>query len=115
MQIRSDCEHKCKQELSETTKVVGVDALVIRTKGLIPISSIAMDRYPLNPSTLSLIEYLKKGGEVPPIKVAKLKNGNYRILDGRHRVTASKLLGRKLILGKVSMQPLRLYNYCIMR
>jgi len=29
IQIRSDCEHKCKQELSETTKVVGVQLPVI--------------------------------------------------------------------------------------
>lgn len=63
------------------------------------INSIKMDRHPLNPSILSLIDYLKSGGTVPPIKVSRLVDGNFIIKDGRHRVTASKLLGRKTILA----------------
>ena len=69
----------------------------------IPVSAIAMDRHPLNPSTLSLVEYLAAGGSVPPIHVAKTRSG-YQICDGRHRVTASKLLGREMISARFARQ-----------
>ena len=67
-----------------------------------PISAIIVDRYPINRSTLSLVEYLKKGGTVPPIRIAQTQQGQYKILDGRHRITAYKLLGRTEILSKYS-------------
>lgn len=73
----------------------------------IPIAQIQMDRFPLNPSTLALIKHYEKGGSVPPIKVSFLKNGNYRIKDGRHRITASKLLGREEILATFSTKCLQ--------
>jgi len=61
-----------------------------------------MDRYAIEPNTLSLIKHFEKGGMVPPIKLAKLRCGQYKILDGRHRVTASKLMGKSNILAKYS-------------
>ncbi len=65
----------------------------------INLSNIKMDRHPLNPSTLSLVEHLRASGTIPPIHVMLLKNGQYKICDGRHRVTALKLLGRKTVLA----------------
>lgn len=63
----------------------------------------------MNPSTLSLIDYLREGGEVPPIKVAKHPDGGYIIRDGRHRVLAHKMLGRSKIKAKYS--EVAMYNY----
>ena len=73
-----------------------------RIVGFINISLIKMDHHPLNPSVLGLIDHLDSGGSVPPIKVASLKDGTFLIRDGRHRVTASKLLGWKTIKAKYS-------------
>ena len=72
----------------------------------INICNIKVDRYPLNPSTLSLIHFLEENGieELPPIRVRLESNGQYMIKDGRHRVTAFKLLGIKQILAKVSRE-----------
>lgn len=81
----------------------------IRHTCLIDIGLIRMDRYPMNPSTLSLIDYLRGGGVVPAIKVAKHPLGGYIIRDGRHRVLASKLLGRKQIKAKFSEVPMTNY------
>jgi len=69
------------------------------------VGQIKMDRYPLNPATLSLIRYLEANGSVPPIKIVKLKSGGYRIKNGRHRITAFKMLGRKKIKAKFSTVP----------
>ncbi len=69
---------------------------------MVDISRIEVDRYPMNPSTLSLIRYLESGGEVPPIKLAKLNNGKFQIRDGRHRLLANKLLGNRYILARYS-------------
>lgn len=58
-------------------------------------------KLPLNPTTLALIDYLRKGGSVPPIRLAIDKNGQARIKDGRHRYLAFKMLGRKTIKALV--------------
>jgi len=76
--------------------------ILTRQTCLIDIGLIRMDRYPMNPSTLSLIDYLRNGGKVPPIKVAKHSKGGYVIRDGRHRILASKLLGITKIQAKFS-------------
>ena len=73
----------------------------------IPIEQIVMDRHQLNPSTLSLVDYLFAGGDIPPIKVTTLGTGQYKIKDGRHRVTALKLLGAKEVTATFSTEPLR--------
>ena len=70
----------------------------------IPIGAIQMDRWALQPQTLKLAAFLEMGGDVPPIHVARCANGNYRICDGRHRVTAFKLLGRRKITARFSMR-----------
>lgn len=63
---------------------------------IINISNISIDNYPLNTSTFNLSIHINQGGSIPPIKV-KILNGLYIIKDGRHRVTACKLLGIKKI------------------
>lgn len=68
----------------------------------IDISQIDIDRYPLNPTVLGLIDYLRAGGITKPIKVAKKSSGGYILKDGRHRVLAYKLLGRTTIKATFS-------------
>lgn len=65
----------------------------------VSISLIDMDSHPLNPSTLALVYHLSSGLSVPPIRLARVGGGRFKIRDGRHRVTAHKLLGRKVILA----------------
>lgn len=72
----------------------------MRTTKHINLVNIEVDNHPLNPSTLELVDYLREGGLVPAIKVIKTSTGSYKIRDGRHRVTAYKLLGRDKILAK---------------
>jgi ParB-like chromosome segregation protein Spo0J len=68
----------------------------------IPINLIIMDRYPINKKTLGLLDFIRQGGCVPPIKVAKNSVGNYTIRDGRHRITAYKMLGIEKIKARFS-------------
>jgi ParB-like chromosome segregation protein Spo0J len=75
----------------------------------IDIQLIKVDRYPINPKTLSLIDYIRNGGEIPPIKVVKLPKGGFMIKDGRHRLVAYKMLGKTKIKAKFSDIPI--YNH----
>ncbi len=77
----------------------------MKVEKMIHICSIKMDNYPLNPSTLNLIDFIRNGGEVPAIRISKMSNGQFKIKDGRHRLTAYKLLGRKEILAKFDTIP----------
>lgn len=67
------------------------------------IESILIDKLPINLSVLELVDFIRMGGIVPPIHVEISINGGYRIKDGRHRVCAYKLLGRKTIKARVSI------------
>lgn len=71
----------------------------MRIKTRLQIGNILLDREPIGPATLSLVDFLRGGGTVPPIHVEKVPwpNGVWKILDGRHRVLAYKLLGRSEI------------------
>lgn len=60
---------------------------------LIKIESILWDKLPINPSVLELVDFLRDGGEVPPIKLQSSTEGGCKLRDGRHRVAAFKLLG----------------------
>lgn len=73
--------------------------MTMRQLGQIPVSQIKMDRYPFQ-RILGLVNHLATGHSVPPIHVKILRNGQYQILDGRHRVMAFKLLGRETILAR---------------
>jgi hypothetical protein len=63
------------------------------------IEGILFDKLPINKTTLDLVFFLMSGGDISPIKLEKTKNG-YKVLDGRHRLAAFKLLGEKMILAK---------------
>jgi uncharacterized ParB-like nuclease family protein len=60
---------------------------------------IVLDRTPFN-KVLELVRHLESGGTVPPIHVELGANGQWHILDGRHRVMAFRLLGRQTIQAK---------------
>ena len=79
-----------------------------RVRKWLPLSAIRIDRIPLNRSTLALVDFLRNGGEVKPIKVQKIRkcpvcndprcdaadgHYEYHIRDGRHRWVAYKILG----------------------
>lgn len=68
----------------------------------VPLSLVVVDHYKLAPETLALVAYLEDGGTVPPIHTARLPGGRHKLLDGRHRVTAAKLLGRTSIRARFS-------------
>lgn len=74
----------------------------MRVTKYIPVFQIDMDSYPMNPSTLSLIDYIREGNEVNAIEVSSLSNGRFRIKDGRHRVLAYKMLGLNRIKANYS-------------
>ena len=79
----------------------------MRTQEYINIDLVNIDRWPLNPSTLSLIDAMRSGIEIPPIKVSRLKNGRFNIKDGRHRLLTHKLLGLKKIKAEFSTKFLK--------
>lgn len=57
-----------------------------------------LDRAPLTRRTFSLAKHLENGGTVPPIHIQYDSHGLWRVLDGRHRVIAHKLVGCRHIL-----------------
>lgn len=72
----------------------------MRTEKEIPIRNIAVDRFSISPETLALCDHIRNGGNIPAIKVQK-KDGVYILKDGRHRITAYKLLGKQKIKCKL--------------
>lgn len=70
----------------------------------IPVALVYTDRMPLNRSTLKLVIHLATGGTVPPIHVKRDWWGGYKVLDGRHRLCAYKLLGRSMILARYGVR-----------
>lgn len=66
----------------------------------IPVRHIIMDRWPHGRRTLELMRHLEAGGTVPPIHVEETGDGRYRILDGRHRVLAYKMLEYQYIVAR---------------
>ncbi len=68
----------------------------------IKIESIFWDKIPINPSVLRLVDFIRSGGEIPPIHLQKSDKGGYKLRDGRHRVAAYKLLGYKTIKSKIN-------------
>jgi ParB-like chromosome segregation protein Spo0J len=76
----------------------------------INIESILWDKLPINPSVLSLVDFIRSGGELPPIHLQKSSKGGYRLRDGRHRVCAYKLLGIKTIKSRINDNKKSSYN-----
>jgi ParB-like chromosome segregation protein Spo0J len=73
---------------------------------LIKIESILWDKLPINPSVLELVDFLREGGKIPPIKLQSCSKGGYKLRDGRHRIAAFKLLGIKEIEARFSVKEL---------
>lgn len=74
----------------------------MRVQRLFPICSLVVDRSPINPKTLGLVDFLRGGGKVGPIHI-QLVSGNWKVCDGRHRILAYKLLGRTMIEARYGM------------
>jgi len=70
----------------------------MRVERLVDISLIS-GRLPMNPSVLSLVDFIRAGGEIPPVKLQMI-GGSFKLKDGRHRVAAYKLLGITKIKAK---------------
>lgn len=67
------------------------------------VANLVLDRMPINPHTLALVDYIRQIGYtdgLPPIHVRPQEDGSYLVLDGRHRVTAFKLLGLTYIMSR---------------
>lgn len=86
----------------------------MRIKENINISDILLDSMPINNETLRFVLLIIYGIEFPAIKVSKLYTGQYLIRDGRHRVTAYKLLGIKKIMASFSEKCLKNKKITIM-
>lgn len=68
----------------------------------ISIQQIDVDNYSISKETLDIVDYIRSGGEIPEIKVINLDSGRFKLKDGRHRITAYKLLGKQKIKAKFS-------------
>lgn len=71
----------------------------MRVERLVDISLIVVDRHPINPTTLALVDFIRAGGDVPPVKL-QMTGSRFKLKDGRHRVAAYKLLGLTKIKAK---------------
>lgn len=75
----------------------------VKAKLLIPVKQVQLNhKKALTRRTYDLCRFIEDGGEVPPIHVCRLPDGNYGICDGRHRTLAYKLLDMKLIYAYCS-------------
>ena len=65
----------------------------------VDLQLVRIDRYelPLNRKVWELARFIENGGTVPPVRVTKSGLGGWRLVDGRHRYVAYKLLGLKKI------------------
>jgi hypothetical protein len=61
-----------------------------------PVEGLLYDKLPINKTVLNLVFFIMSGGEIPPIKIQKTKDG-WKVNDGRHRLAAYKLLGMAII------------------
>lgn len=76
----------------------------MRVESWINICNIIVDRHSISQQTFDLALKIKLGEikieELPAIKLDMNSNGTYILKDGRHRITALKLLGEKRIKSK---------------
>lgn len=78
--------------------LIGTSMRVLRW---VPVSNVEVDRRPWGPTIFKLAIHLARGGTVPPIHVVQdPETGRFFICDGRHRIQAHRLIGRKHILAK---------------
>lgn len=76
----------------------------MRVTSWINIVNIKVDRYSISKQTFDLAQKIESGkinvNDLPPIKVFLNKQGTFILKDGRHRITAYKLLGLTKIKAK---------------
>lgn len=70
----------------------------------VKVASLIVDRQAIGPQSYKLAKHLEQGGTTPPIHVVAAANGRWRVLDGRHRALAHKLLGRIDISATIGIQ-----------
>jgi uncharacterized ParB-like nuclease family protein len=68
---------------------------------LIPFAECIPTTLPINNKVLKMAMFIMSGGELPPITVQNTRHG-YKVIDGRHRISAYKLLGQASIMAKYS-------------
>lgn len=69
----------------------------------IPISNIAVDSWHISPKAFNFAKEMENGALFPPIQIYK-KDNQYVIKDGRNRITAAKLCGRKTIKCQINLK-----------
>ena len=76
----------------------------MRVTRYIPIALIDVDRFPLSAAVLPFLDHLRSFpmAKFPPIHVARLRSGRFKICDGRHRLLAHKLFGDHKIQARYS-------------
>lgn len=80
----------------------------MRVEQEIPVDAIEYDRLPMKQYQTWYMAYLLfSDHKFQPIKVANLGDGRFRVLDGRHRLAAHIIEGRRTILARFSFTPLR--------
>lgn len=78
----------------------------MRVTGQIPIERIkSKKRLPLGLKAFQFALAMKRGEKFPPVKLQRsvTGDGNYVLKDGRHRVSAAKLLGHKTVFALYSV------------
>lgn len=75
----------------------------MRKVAFINIVNIVVDRHSISPQSFDLAKKLEKGTitleDLPTIKVVE-KGGTFILKDGRHRITAVKLIGETRIKAR---------------
>jgi pyrimidine deaminase RibD-like protein len=95
---------KAKPAVTVFTNPENQGAMIRQAAQAYPVTKLPLSKLRLNEpdskmanpgnrmTVMSMVDTIKKGGELPPIIVVP-KNFNYTILDGHHRYTAYKLAG----------------------
>ena len=68
------------------------------------INLIDIDRMPFDLKLLEYANEVLKGVIFPPIKLQRIKNGRFKIKDGRHRFLAHRINRKQTILEKYSLK-----------
>lgn len=70
---------------------------------LVQISSISVNQQVTCPNRIEeFVELLDAGKPLPPITI-RWNGDSYAIVDGRHRLQAHKLIGRLVIMARITL------------
>ena len=69
----------------------------------VPLGLIDPDRLPPPMKTVGLVYHMVNGGAIPPVHLQPTPTGRFRVMDGRHRIRASLMLGRETVLAKYAV------------